>query len=41
MLGSVNYFAGNISENIVDEVLMSIGFKDHSVTKDDLNKDIS
>lgn len=41
MLGSVNYFAGNVSENIVDEVLMSIGFKDHSVTKDDINKTIT
>ena len=37
MLGSVNYFAGNVSENLIDEVMNSIGFYDHTVSSDDKN----
>lgn len=29
LVGTINYFAGNVSKNIVDEVLLAIGFKDH------------
>lgn len=38
MVGTVDYFAGNISKNIVDEVLLSIGFRDHVMSDDSKNK---
>lgn len=38
MVGTVDYFAGNISKNIVDEVLLSIGFRDHEATDDSKDK---
>lgn len=38
MVGTVDYFAGNIAKNIVDEVLLSIGFRDHQYASDDVNK---
>lgn len=30
LVGTVDYFAGNTAKNIVDEVLLAIGFRDHS-----------
>ncbi len=38
LLGTVHYFAGNTAKNIVDEVLLAIGFRDHSYANDSLNK---
>jgi len=38
LVGTVNYFAGNTAKNIVDEVLLAIGFRDHSYSNDTLNK---
>jgi hypothetical protein len=29
LVGTVDYFAGNTAKNIVDEVLLAIGFRDH------------
>lgn len=36
--GSVCYLAGNVAKNIVDEVLLSIGFRDHAYADDTKNK---
>ena len=30
LVGTVHYFAGNTAKNIVDEVLLAIGFRDHT-----------
>jgi hypothetical protein len=30
LVGTVNYFAGNSAKNIVDEAMLTIGFRDHS-----------
>jgi len=38
LVGTVNYLAGNVAKNIVDEVLLSIGFRDHTYANDTLNK---
>ena len=38
LAGSISYLAGNVSSNIVDEVLLSIGFRDHAYANDTKNK---
>lgn len=38
LVGSVLYFAGNVAKNIVDEVLLAIGFRDHAYANDTDNK---
>lgn len=38
LVGTVDYFAGNVAKNIVDEVLLAIGFRDHAYTNDTENK---
>lgn len=38
LVGTVDYFAGNVAKNIVDEVLLAIGFRDHAYTNDAQNK---
>jgi hypothetical protein len=38
LVGSINYLAGNVAKNIVDEVLLSIGLRDHSYADDTKNK---
>lgn len=35
LVGTVNYFSGNVAKNIVDDVLLAIGFRDHSSSSDD------
>ena len=37
IVGTVNYLAGNVAKNIVDNVLLSIGFRDHSYSNDTQN----
>ena len=41
MVGTVNYFAGNVSENLINEVMNSIGMLDHDVSQDDKNIETS
>lgn len=38
LVGTVDYFAGNVAKNIVDEVLLAVGFRDHAYTNDTKNK---
>lgn len=37
LVGSINYLAGNVAKNIVDEVLLSIGLRDHAYADDTKN----
>merc|ERR1719387_837158 len=38
LIGATDYFAGNVSKNLVKYVLTSIGFNDHSYTNLDYKK---
>jgi len=38
LIGSIDYLAGNVSENLVDEVFLSVGFRNHYFTNDAVNK---
>ena len=35
LIGTVDYFAGNVSKNLVDEVFLSIGYRHHYNSSDD------
>jgi len=34
LVGTIDYLAGNTAKNIVDEVMLAIGFRDHSWSND-------
>lgn len=38
LTGTVNYLAGNVAKNLVDDVFLSIGFTNYHMDNDDLNK---
>ena len=41
LIGSIDYFAGNVASNIVDEVMLSIGLRNHAYADDTKNKQVN